>query len=406
MQLEKNNQGTKKNNQETSLALRTFWFGNLAHFLHDGFTDMLYVFFPVWQTQWALSFAQVGLFKMLISGSTALFQIPSGLLAERAGRVRLLLAGTAVTCLAVGLLGWMNQPWLLGLVLVLSGIGSSVQHPLSSSLISDAYTEVKARRTALSAFNFVGDIGKLVLPAAAAFLISGFGWHSASRLLAVCGLTVLCVLVFISSGLKQTKAVPLSKETSAKNGVLPGWKEHRAFWSFAGIGVLDSAVRMAFLTFFPFLLQEKGCDVTTVGFALSLIFAGGAMGKLVCGVLSMRIGILRSVILTESLTALCIAGMTAVSLRGAFFLAPLLGLALNGTSSVLYGSVPELVPDEQRSQAFSVFYTASMGSGAITPSLFGLLGDAAGVRWTVLIVAFVALVTLPLTLPLRGKLVQ
>ena len=96
--------------------------------------------------------------------------------------------------------------------------------------------------------------------------------------------------------------------------------------------------------------------------------------------------------------------MTAVPLRGAFFLAPLLGLALNGTSSVLYGSVPELVPDERRSQAFSVFYTASMGSGAITPSLFGLLGDAAGVRWTILIVAFIALATLPLTLPLRGKL--
>ena len=395
---------SEKNNQGKSWALRTFWFVNLAHFLHDGFTDMLYVFFPVWQTQWALSFAQVGLFKMLISGSTALFQIPSGLLAERAGRVRLLLAGTAVTCLAVGLFGWMNQPWLLGLVLVLSGIGSSVQHPLSSSLISDAYTEVKARRTALSAFNFVGDIGKLVLPAAAAFLISGFGWYSASRLLAVCGLTVLCGLVFIASGFKQTIAAPLPKEMSAKNGVLPGWKEHRAFWSLAGIGVLDSGVRMAFLTFFPFLLQEKRCDVTAVGFALSLIFAGGATGKLVCGVLATRIGILRSVILTEGLTALCIAGMTAVPLRGAFFLAPLLGLALNGTSSVLYGSVPELVPDERRSQAFSVFYTASMGSGAITPSLFGLLGDAAGVRWTILIVAFIALATLPLTLPLRGKL--
>ena len=89
---------SEKNNQGKSWALRTFWFVNLAHFLHDGFTDMLYVFFPVWQTQWALSFAQVGLFKMLISGSTALFQIPSGLLAERAGRVRLLLAF------------WMDEP--------------------------------------------------------------------------------------------------------------------------------------------------------------------------------------------------------------------------------------------------------------------------------------------------------
>ena len=38
------------------------------------------------------------------------------------------------------------------------------------------------------------------------------------------------------------------------------------------IGVLDSGVRMGFLIFLPFLLAAKGAELTTVGFALTLVF--------------------------------------------------------------------------------------------------------------------------------------
>jgi hypothetical protein len=42
-----------------------------------------------------------------------------------------------------------------------------------------------------------------------------------------------------------------------------------------------------------------------------------------------------------------------------------LGIALNGTSTVLYGSVAELAPDSRRAHAFAVFYTATLGAGAV-----------------------------------------
>ncbi|MEM5818050.1 MAG: hypothetical protein AAGU16_09335 [Desulfitobacterium hafniense] len=57
------------------------------------------------------------------------------------------------------------------------------------------------------------------------------------------------------------------------------------FWSLAAIGVIDGATRMAFLTFLPFLLQEKGAGVNMIGFTPAFIFAGDATGKLVCGIL-------------------------------------------------------------------------------------------------------------------------
>jgi predicted MFS family arabinose efflux permease len=77
---------------------------------------------------------------------------------------------------------------------------------------------------------------------------------------------------------------------------------------------------------------------------------------------------------------------------------------LNGTSSVLYGSVPELVEPQKRTRAFGVFYTATIGSGAIAPALYGLFGDALGVPTAVMVVAGVCLLTLPLALALRPSL--
>jgi len=75
---------------------------------------------------------------------------------------------------------------------------------------------------------------------------------------------------------------------------------------------------------------------------------------------------------------------------------PLLGLALNGTSSVLYGAVPDLASAGRREQAFAVFYTGTIGGGALAPVVFGGVGDALGVPVAVMVLAGMLLLTLPL----------
>lgn len=375
--------------------------GSLAHLTHDGFSDTLYVFFPLWQAQFGLTFAEVGFLKTLFSGSLAMFQVPAGYLANRTGEIRLLLIGTTLTCLSVGFFSWATTPLFLGLLLVIGGLGESVQHPLSSSIISNAYPEVKARRKALSTFNVAGDIGKMLLPGIAAFLISQSDWQTASKVLALLGLVITGVIFTITRSIQPTVKPKIVEKSPM---ALLGWQGYQAFWSLSGIGIIDSATRMGFLTFFPFLLKAKGADITLIGFALTLVFAGGATGKLICGILATRFGILRSVIVTETATALCIWSMLTLPLNTSLMLAPILGIALNGTSSVLYGSVPELVPEGKRNQAFAIFYTATIGAGAISPSIYGLLSDMIGINTTVNIVAFVVLVTLPLTFILRGKM--
>jgi len=105
-----------------------------AHFVHDGFSDILYVLLPVWATEFGLSFAQVGLLKTLYTGGMASFQVPAGLLAERRGEARLLAAGTAVTALGFLAAGLTGGFLALLACLALGGLGSGCQHPLSSSL--------------------------------------------------------------------------------------------------------------------------------------------------------------------------------------------------------------------------------------------------------------------------------
>jgi predicted MFS family arabinose efflux permease len=77
---------------------------------------------------------------------------------------------------------------------------------------------------------------------------------------------------------------------------------------------------------------------------------------------------------------------------------------LNGTSSVLYGTVPELVAAKGIERAFAQFYTGTLGSSALAPVLYGRLGDAAGPVWAAVAAALTALAVVPLMLLLSPRL--
>jgi predicted MFS family arabinose efflux permease len=106
------------------------------------------------------------------------------------------------------------------------------------------------------------------------------------------------------------------------------------------------------------------------------------------------------------LTAIAIVALLPLPLEAALLVLPLIGIALNGTSSVLYGSVPDLVAPERRARAFSIFYTGTIGAGALAPAIYGVVGDALGVSTTLLVVAAIVLLTLPLSLVLRPVLAR
>jgi MFS transporter, FSR family, fosmidomycin resistance protein len=373
-----------------------------AHALHDGYTDLIYIMLPLWQAEFGLSYAALGALRSVFVGAMACLQIPAGFAAERFGSALVLALGTALAglgyCIAGASAGF---PMLLGALLI-SGLGASTQHPIASALVARAFAGPRSLK-ALGTYNFLGDIGKMTVPAALSLLLLIMPWRPALAGLGSIGVA-MAVLIFVAAPRYARGAAAKHKipdHTAAISSPQPF-----AFGVLLTIGIIDSATRMGFLLFLPFVLKDKGATVQTVGLAMTLIFAGGAAGKLACAFIGARIGVIGTVWLTEGLTAVGILALFPLPLTAALLLLPVIGIALNGTSSVLYGSVPDLVEPNRRTRALSIFYTGTIGSGALAPVLFGRAGDALGVWHALILVAAFVLFTLPLAALLRKALAR
>ena len=377
-------------------AARTLALTGLNHALHDGFTDVIYVLLPIWQTEFALSYSVLAIFRGLYSGTMACLQIPAGHLAERIDAKIVLCAGTALAALGYALAGISGGIVGLSFALALAGAGSSTQHPLASAAVSRAYG--RAARKPLGIYNFTGDLGKAAIPALLSLLLVSIAWRHAVFALAAAGIAVSIAMAAWMPAVGEGHTLD-PKESSGQIG-----RGRGGFYWLLAIGMLDSAVRMGFLTFLPFLLIGKGATLPTRGFALALVFIGGAAGKFACGWLGERVGTRRTVLFTEIATALLIVGVLVLPLVPAIALLPVLGVMLNGTSSVLYGTVPELTPPHRTERAFALFYTGTIGAGAGAPVLYGLLGDGFGPATATAATAITALAICPFMIALSRHL--
>src|SRR5262252_18879 len=373
----------------------------LAHALHDGYTDLIYIVLPLWQIEFGLTYAALGALRSVFVGAMASLQIPAGFLSERFGAAAILALGTAVAGLGYCFAGLSTGFAMLLGALLISGVGASTQHPIASALVARAFAGPQSLK-ALGAYNFSGDLGKMIVPALLSLMLLAMTWRPAFLILGSAGVVLAIVILFATPRHESVQAAAAHEDLQEARSTRQ--RQSLAFALLTTIGVIDSATRMAFLLFLPFVLKEKGAILQTVGLALTLVFAGGAVGKLACAFIGARIGALGTDWLTEGLTATGILALAYMPLSATLVILPLIGIALNGTSSVLYGSVPDLVEPQWRTRALSIFYTGTIGSGAIAPIIFGRLGDLFGVWSTLMLVAVFVLFTLPIAALLRRPL--
>lgn len=363
----------------------------LTHVLHDGYTDQLYALLPVWQAQFGLSYMGLAIVRALYYGTMGGLQVPAD---HCTSRLKPPWALTLSTLVAAG--GFLLMAPPLGfaglcLGLVLAGVGSSVQHPRASHLVADTYGSDS--RGALGIYNFAGDLGKATLPAIVALLLPVLPWRTVVGLTGLLGLLVACSLLALIP--KEPACAPVHEELKCSGG------SRRGFGVLLSIGILDTATRMGYLLFLPFLVHARGGSSATVGLALACLFLGGAFGKATCGWLSQLLGVVGSVIATEVATAALIAVTCATPITAMLIVLPLLGIVLNGTSSILYGTVPELAPKGNTGRAFALFYTGVIGSGGLAPIAYGAIADHSSQMIGILSSAGTALVIVPLVLSLR-----
>ena len=81
-----------------------------------------------------------------------------------------------------------------------------------------------------------------------------------------------------------------------------------------------------------------------------------------------------------------------------------LGIGLNGTSSVLYATVAEFVPARRRARLYGFFYTTNEGGTVIAPLIYGVIADAFSLDTTMVVMGVATAVILPASLALRRHL--
>jgi FSR family fosmidomycin resistance protein-like MFS transporter len=73
---------------------------------------------------------------------------------------------------------------------------------------------------------------------------------------------------------------------------------------------------------------------------------------------------------------------------------------------VLYGIVADFVTADRRSRAYGLYYTMTIISSALAPSVYGVISDLAGVSPTLVVVSALVLTTIPLCLVLRASVAE
>lgn len=346
-----------------------------------------------------LTYTQVGLLKSGYMLASALLQIPSGFLAERIGEYWLLLGGNIWVSAGLTAMSLTDTYILLLAVTLLGGLGGGTQHPLGSSIVSRAYDN-KGRSTAVGTVNFAGDLGKLAAPGLALLTATRYGWKMTMRLTGLSGIIFMIFTAIISknASLNKSKKLEDIHEGRKHTTKIPG------FISLSIVGFLDSATRGATLTFIPFVLHQKGMGTNQIFVMLILLLAGGASGKFLCGWLGERMNAITLIWSTKLLTAMLLISLLMTPQLLIMPIIILLGIGLNGTSSVLYASLATLVPPSKRSRLYGFFYTTNEIGSTIAPLAYGMVADALNLGASIFVMALATTAIIPASKPLHYHL--
>ena len=350
---------------------------------------------PILAQYFSLGFSQIGFIRAVYTGAMWLLEIPAGILSESLGERRLLVLGIIGTGIGFFAVSFTEGYYGVLLALFIAGCGAAFQHSLCSSLISKSFGEPE-RRIALGSYNASGDIGKLALTLVASLLLGiGVGWQTITLgygLLAV----AVSLTIWILLGAKRAgklSSIKLKEIARSKNW---GIKDRLGFTNLAAIVFLVSLIQDGFLVFITFVMIEKQVSTGFVAFAVPAILCGGILGKYAGGLLAARIGVIRSIVLFELLTAIGILLVIYAQGNISFFLLPLVGVFLQGSSSITYGTVSNLVHTKQQSRGFSIIYTITSSASFIGPAIFGLIIDLFGFKVMMTMMVTLVLVTFPL----------
>ena len=365
-------------------------FGSLNHVLSDFlFALMVPILILIKDDpNFSINYTQIGIIRMLHTGSAGLAQIPFGLITNLFNEAWLIIIGNAWVTIGLIILSYVQSYPSIIFISLIGGIGGGAQHPLATNLGSRSY-ENKNQSTAIGTINFAGDIGKILAPLCGTFILTTLGWRKGLKITGISTLIfIFCYSISILSNFKQFT----SKTTS--NKIPDIYKPSLPFLILCCALFIDSGIRTAAITFIPFALKSIDLDTENVLYLLTILLIGGAIGKILCGWLNERYNFMSIVLFTKGTTALIFFMFMFTEKLPLIPLMLVLGLGLNGTSSILYGQVGKTVSISSRSSSYAYLYTIGEIGSATFPFLIGILSDIYSIALTNSVFGICALIVI------------
>ena len=321
----------------------------------------------------------VGLALTLMWATYALFQFPSGVLADRFGERRLLFVGLAGAALGTALVALAPSLPAYALFTVVLGAGAGLFFSPASALMSRLFDDAGG---ALGALTAGGALAGVVYPAAGGFLGETFGWR-----VAVAAGTLVTLPVLAASVALLPRVPPANPDRSLRAAVdLGRLRALLARPSVAYTTVVAVAVSFTFQAFsslFPtFLVQHRaGIDPTAAGLVFGAVFGLSSLAQPVAGRLSDRVSRDLAIAASVTLTATGLSVLLLVPGRAALLAgAVVLGVGISWPGPVQARFMDQLSAEE-RGYGFGLVRTVYMFAAAPGSVVVGTLAERAG--WVV-----------------------
>src|SRR6185437_8569844 len=159
---------------------------SLGHTLSHFYVLVFPPLFIVWQHEFGISFAELGLAPVVMSIMSAALQTPIGFLVDRFGARPFLIGGTLFMSLAISGMAFCTDYWQILALATVSGMGNAVFHPADYSILAGSIGKERIGR-AFALHSFTGNVGFAVAPPVVAGLMLFMGWRSALLILGLLG---------------------------------------------------------------------------------------------------------------------------------------------------------------------------------------------------------------------------
>ncbi len=369
----------------------------VSHGINEFFAVVIPPIIPLLVSDIGISYGQAGFLLTIFFVMYSLFQIPAGVVADRIGKNRLMIAGLVGMTGGVALAGVAYNYETLLVAQAIAGVSGSTFHPTGLSIISDVETS-ETKGKAMGVFGFGGTLGTMAAPLVVGGLAAVAGWRVAlgGAALVGGGMTLLVGYLLFNS---TNVSLPTVRTDGGQ--VTTGWRQvarqTAAAIATRDIGILClitlimSLQHRAIQTFTTsYVAAETGAAVSVSNLAFFTLLAGGGVASLWGGDLADRMNRYHLGIGAAMATATLVgaslfltqlsAGLSHVLVVGVLVIwFAIIGVTMYLSYPVKNALISERADESHSGSLFGVVQTGSALGSASGPAVFGVLATQWGV---------------------------